>query len=74
VSLTLALGGARWLMPYPCRFKSKNDLVPIVSEAGWAPEAGWKGAEKLAYTGIQSLDVPPLARSHTDYTTWPTNF
>jgi len=69
VSLTLALGGDRWLMPYPCHFKPRNDLVPIVSEAGWAPEVGWKGAEKLAYIGIQSLDLPALARSHTNYAT-----
>jgi len=74
VSLTLALDGDRWLMPCPCRFKPRNDQVSIVCEAGWAPGAGWKGAEKLTYTGIQSLDLPALARSHTDYTTWPTNF
>jgi len=48
VSLTLALDGDRWLMPCPCHFKPRNDLVPIVCEAGWAPGAGWKGAEKLA--------------------------
>jgi len=59
----LALDEHRWLTPCPCRFKPRNDLVPIVCEAGWAPGAGWKSAEKLAYTGIQSLDLPALARS-----------
>jgi hypothetical protein len=61
-------------MPCPCRFKPRNDQVSIVCEAGWAPGAGWKGAEKLTYTGIQSLGLPALARSHTNYTTWSTNF
>lgn len=58
LSLTLALDGDRWLMPCPCHFKPRNDLVPIVCEAGWVPGAGWKGAEKLAHIRIQSPELP----------------
>ena len=39
--------------------------VPIVQEAGWAPESVWKGAENFASTGIRSPD--PSARSQSLY-------
>ena len=42
-----------------------KDPVPIVQEAGWAPGSVWTGAENLAPTGIQSLDLP--ARSESLY-------
>ena len=31
----------------PDRFTAEKDPVPIVQEAGWAPEPVWTGAEKL---------------------------
>jgi hypothetical protein len=42
-----------------------KDPVPIVEEAGWAPEPVWTGAENLAHTGIRSTDRP--ARSESLY-------
>ena len=39
-------------------FTPRNDPVPIVQEAGWAPGPVWTGAENLAPTGIRSLDCP----------------
>ena len=42
-----------------------KDPVPIVQEAGWAPEPVWTGAENLAPTGIRSPDRP--ARSESLY-------
>ena len=42
-----------------------KDPVPIVQEAGWAPEPVWTGAENLAPTKIRSPDRP--ARSQSIY-------
>jgi hypothetical protein len=39
-------------------FTPGKDPVPIVQEAGWAPEPVWTGAENLTHTGIRSLDRP----------------
>ena len=39
-------------------FTHRKDSVPIVQEAGWAPEPVWTGAENLAPTGIRSPDRP----------------
>jgi hypothetical protein len=40
-----------------------KDPVPIVQEAGWAPEPVWTGAENLAPTGIRSPDRPARSQS-----------
>jgi len=40
-----------------------KDPVPIVQEAGWAPEPVWAGAENLVPTGIRSLDRPARSQS-----------
>jgi len=45
-----------WLTPRPGRFTPRNNLVPIEREAGLASVPVWKGAEKIAPTGIRSLD------------------
>ena len=43
--------------PRPSHFTpGERDPVPIVQEAGWAPEPVWRGAEILALTGIRSSD------------------
>jgi len=39
-------------------FSPWKDPVPIVYEAGWAPEPVWTGAANLSPTGIRSLDSP----------------
>ena len=45
---TSALDGGGWSRPRPGRFIPRNDPVPIVQEAGWAPGTVWTGAENLA--------------------------
>jgi hypothetical protein len=42
------------LNPGPGCFTPGGDAVPILQEAGWAPEPVWTGMENLAHTGIQS--------------------
>jgi hypothetical protein len=44
-------------------FTPRKDLVPIVQDAGWAPGPVWTGAENLAPTGIQFLDLPARSQS-----------
>jgi hypothetical protein len=44
-------------------FTPGKDPVPIIQEAGWAPEPVWTGAENLALTGIQSPDGPAHSQS-----------
>ena len=39
--------------------------VPIVHDAGWAPEPSWTGAGNLAPTGVLTPDLP--ARSELLY-------
>jgi len=65
LSLTSALDGDGWSTPRPGLFTPGKDSVPILKEAGWAPEPVWTGAENLASTGIRSPDRP--ARSVSLY-------
>ena len=44
-------------------FTPGKDPVPIVQEAGWAPQLVWTGAENLAPTGIRSPDRPARSQS-----------
>ena len=60
-----ALDGGGWSAPRPGRFTPGNDPVPIVQEAGFAPEPFCTGAENLASTGIRSPDR--TARSESPY-------
>ena len=46
-------------------YPRERDPVPIVQEAGWAPEPVWTGVEKLALTRICPPDRP--ARSESQY-------
>ena len=58
--------GARWggwSTPRPGRFTPGKDPVPIVQEAGWAPEPVRRCAENLASTGIRSPDRPVRSES-----------
>jgi len=52
VSVTL------WLL-----FTPGKDTVPIVQDAGWAPEPVWTGAENLDSTGFRSPDRPARSQS-----------
>jgi hypothetical protein len=47
----------------PGRFTPGKDPVPIVQEAGWAPEPVWTGAENLSHTGIRYPDSPGRSES-----------
>ena len=49
----------------PAAFTHGKDPVPIVQEAGWTSAPVWIGAEKLAFTGFRSPDLP--ARNESLY-------
>jgi hypothetical protein len=51
----------------PAAFTPGKDPVPIVQEAGWAPEPVWIGAENHALTGFDPRTFQPVASSYTDY-------
>ena len=65
LSLTSALdGGGEVVNATPrAALPWYRDPVPIVQNAGWAPESVWTGAEKIATTGIRSLDSPVRKRA-----------
>ena len=54
-------------------FTPREDPVPIVKEAGWAPGPVWTGAETLAPPGFDPRTVQPVASRYTDYATRPTD-
>jgi hypothetical protein len=60
---TSALGRGGWSAPRPGRFTPGRDPVPIVQEAGWAPEPVWMCAKNLAPTRIRSRDRPARSQS-----------
>jgi hypothetical protein len=43
-----------------------KDPVPIVQEAGWAPEPVWTCAKNLAPAGFDPRTVQPVASRYTD--------
>jgi hypothetical protein len=51
----------------PAAFIPGKDPVPIVQEAGWAPEPVWVGAENLAPLGFDPRTFQPVASCYTDY-------
>jgi hypothetical protein len=56
IIITSALEGVGGPSHAPAALAPEKDPVPIVWEAGWAPEPVWSGAENLAHTGIRSQD------------------
>ena len=48
-------------------YPRQSDPVPIVQEAGWAPEPVWTGAKNLAPTVIRFPTVQPAASRYTDF-------
>jgi len=44
------LDGGGWSTPCPSHFTLREDPVPIVEEAGWAPGPVWTSAENLTTT------------------------
>jgi hypothetical protein len=51
----------------PAAFTPGKDPVPIVQEAGWAPEPVWISAENLALPGFDPRTFQPVASRYTDY-------
>ena len=51
----------------PAAFTPGKDPVPIVQEAGWAPEPAWIGAGNLAPPGFDPRTFQPVASRYTDY-------
>jgi hypothetical protein len=51
----------------PAAFTPGKDPVPIVQEAGWAPEPVWIGEENLAPSGFDPRTFQPVASRYTDW-------
>jgi hypothetical protein len=51
----------------PAAFTPGKDPVPIVQEAGWAPEPVWIGAENLAPPGFDPRTFQAVASRYTVY-------
>jgi hypothetical protein len=51
----------------PAAFTPRKEPVPIVQEAGWAPEPVWIGAENLAPPGFDPRTFQPVVSRYTDY-------
>jgi hypothetical protein len=68
LSLTWALSVGGWSSPRPGRFTPRTDPVPIVYEAGWAPEPVWTGAEHLPLPslGFDPRTVQAVVSRYTD--------
>jgi hypothetical protein len=50
----------------PATYTPGKDPVPIVQEAGWAPEPVWIGAENLAPPGFDPRTFQRVASRYTD--------
>jgi len=61
--LTLALDGVSGQRHAPAAVLPGKSRYPLYKRAGWAPGPVWKGAEKLAPTGIWSPDRPGRSES-----------
>jgi len=59
----MGLGGERHA---PAALPPGKDPVPVVQEAGWAPEAVWTDAENLTPAGFDPRTVQPIASRYTD--------
>jgi len=64
--LTSTLDGVGGQRHAPAAFTPREDPVPIVQEAGWAPEPLWIGVKNLAATGIWSPDLPARRESNQE--------
>jgi hypothetical protein len=51
----------------PATFNPGKEPVPIVQEAGWAPEPIWIGAENLVPPGFDPRTFQPVVSRYTDY-------
>jgi hypothetical protein len=51
----------------PAAFAPGKDPVPIVQQAGWAPDSVWIGAENLVLPGFDPRTSQSAANRYTDY-------
>jgi hypothetical protein len=51
----------------PAAFTPGKDPIPILQEAGWAPEPVWIGAENLDPQGFDPRTFQPVGSRYTDY-------
>ena len=65
--LTSALEGGVWSASHLGRLYPGKDPVPIVQEAGWAPEPVRIGAENLAPPGFDPRTFRPVASRGAKY-------
>jgi hypothetical protein len=63
--MTTARKGVRGQRHAPASLYLREDPVPIVQEAGWAPGPVWTDTENLALTGIRSRTIQPVASRYT---------
>ena len=64
-TLTLEWGG--WSAPHPGRFTPRKDPVPIVQQAGWAPEGRTELVWKISPPpGFDPTTVQSSASRYTD--------
>jgi hypothetical protein len=56
----------------PAALYPRENPVPIVQEAGWAPGPVWTGAENLAPPEFDPRTIQTVAIRYTDYATRPT--
>jgi hypothetical protein len=47
-------------------YRRERNTVPIVQEAGWAPEPVWKGADNPAHPGFDPWTFQFVASLYTD--------
>ena len=61
--MTAAIEGVSGQQHGPAVLYPRENPVPIVQEAGWAPGTVWTGVENLTLTGIRSPDRPARSQS-----------
>jgi hypothetical protein len=67
--LISALEGVSGQHHAPAPFTPGKNPVPIVQEAGWAPEPVWLVAENVASPGFYPRTFQPVASLYTDWAT-----
>jgi hypothetical protein len=69
LSLTSALDAGGWSTPRPGRFTPGNDPVPIVQEAGWAPQGRFRQVRKISPPppGFDPRTVKPVASRYAGH-------
>ena len=56
-----------WSASLPGRLYPGKEPVPVIQEAGWAPEPLWIGAENLLLPGFDPRTLQAVASRYTGY-------